>query len=54
MAENSSGNNNNTLYFIVGALVAIVAGIAFMYSGGHMPGSTGKMSITIEAPKVTP
>jgi hypothetical protein len=54
MAENSSSSTNNTLYFIVGALVVIVAGLAFMYSRGHMSGSTDKMSITIEAPKVTP
>ncbi len=53
MAENTSASNN-TLYFIVGGLVVIMAGIGFLYFGGHMPGSASKMSITIEAPKLTP
>jgi len=53
MAETSSASNN-TLYFIVGGLVVIVAGVAFLYFGGHMPGSTAKTSITIEVPKITP
>ncbi len=54
MAESSSGSSNNTLYFIVGGLVVVIAGMAYLYFGGHMPGSASKMSITIEAPKVTP
>jgi hypothetical protein len=54
MAENTSSGGSNMLYFIVGGLVVVIAGIAFMYFGGHMPGSADKMSITIEAPKVTP
>jgi hypothetical protein len=53
MAENS-GASNNTLYFIVGGMVVVLAGIAFLYFGGHVPGSTTKTSITIEAPKITP
>jgi hypothetical protein len=54
MSENSSGSNNNLLYFIVGGLVVVIAGIAFVYFGGHMPGSTSKTSITIEGSKVVP
>ncbi len=53
MAENASGSNN-MLYFIVGGMVVVIAAIAFLYFGGHMPGTTSKTSITIEAPKVTP
>lgn len=53
MAENSGGSNN-MLYFIVGGMVVVLAAVAFLYFGGHMPGSTSKTSITIEAPKVTP
>jgi hypothetical protein len=53
MAETSSASNNS-LYFIVGGLAVIVAGVAFLYFGGHMPGSTTKTSITIEVPKITP
>ena len=53
MAENTN-DSNNILYFIVGGLVVVIAGLAFLYFGGHMPGTTSKTSITIEAPKVTP
>ena len=54
MADSSSGGANNMLYFIVGGMVVVLAGIAFLYFGGHMPGSASKTSITIEVPKVTP
>ena len=50
MSENAGGSNN-TLYFIVGGLVVIIAALGYMYFGGHMPGTAEKMSITIEAPK---
>lgn len=53
MAGNSSASNN-TLYFIVGGMVVVLAGIGFLYFGGHIPGSATKTSITIEVPKLTP
>jgi hypothetical protein len=54
MSENTSSGSNNILYFIVGGLVVVIAGIGFLYFGGHLPGSAGKLSVTIEAPKTTP
>lgn len=59
MAESSNSSSNNGLYFIVGGLVVVVAVFTFMFLGGHMGslfggpmgGHSGKMSITIEAPK---
>ena len=54
MAEESKGGGNNALYFIVGGIVVVVALLAFLYMGGHLPGQSSKMSVTIEAPKVSP
>jgi hypothetical protein len=51
VAENTNSATNNTLYFIVGGLVVVVAGLAFMYFGGHMGDRTHKAEITIEIPK---
>ncbi len=51
MAENSNSTTNNTLYFIVGGLVVVVAGFAFMYFGGYVGDRTHKAEITIEIPK---
>jgi hypothetical protein len=54
MAEESKSGGNNALYFIVGGIAVVVALLAFLYMGGHMPGQSSKMSVTIEAPKVSP
>lgn len=51
VAENSNSTTNNTLYFIVGGLVVVVAGFAFMYFGGYVGDRTHKAEITIEIPK---
>jgi hypothetical protein len=51
VAENTNGATNNVLYFIVGGLVVVVAGLAFMYFAGHIGGRTHKAEITIEIPK---
>ena len=51
MAENSNSATNNTLYFIVGGLVVVVAGLAYMYFGGHLGERSHKAEITIEIPK---
>jgi len=50
MAESSNASSNNGLYFLVGGLV-VVGVIAFMYFGGLAGGHTGKLEISIEAPK---
>jgi hypothetical protein len=42
------------LYFIVGGIVVVVALLAFLYMGGHLPGQSSKVSVTVEAPKVSP
>lgn len=54
MAEESKSGGNNFLYFIVGGIVVVVALLAFLYMGGHLPGQNSKVSVTVEAPKVTP
>jgi hypothetical protein len=51
VAENPNSATNNTLYFIVGGLVVVVAGLAFMYFGGHLGDRGHKAEITIEIPK---
>jgi hypothetical protein len=51
VAENPNSATNNTLYFIVGGLVVVVAGLAFMYFGGHLGDRGHKAEITIELPK---
>jgi hypothetical protein len=51
VAENSNSSTNNALYFIVGGLVVVVAGFAFMYFGGYVGDRTDKAEITIEIPK---
>ena len=52
MAENTNSATNNTLYFIVGGLVVVVTGLAFMYFNGYMGDRGHKTEITIEVPKV--
>jgi hypothetical protein len=54
MAEDSKSGGTNFLYFIVGGIVVVVALLAFLYMGGHLPGQSSKVSITVEAPKVSP
>ncbi len=50
MAEQST--NNGGLYFIVGALVVIVAVIGFFAFGGNISGgSDRKIDVKIEVPK---
>jgi hypothetical protein len=51
VAENTNSATNNALYFIVGGLVVVVAGFAFMYFGGYVGDRTDKAEITIEIPK---
>jgi hypothetical protein len=51
MAESSNASSNNGLYFLVGGLAVVVGVIAFMYFGGLAGGHTGKLEISIEAPK---
>jgi hypothetical protein len=52
MAESSSGNNG-ALYFIVGGLVVVMAGMAYLYFGSHIYGSNTKVDLTIQAPKAS-
>jgi TM2 domain-containing membrane protein YozV len=54
MAEDSKNGGTNFLYFIVGGIVVVVALLAFLYMGGHLPGQTSKVNVTVEAPKVNP
>ena len=51
MAENPNSATNNTLYFIVGGLVVVIAGLAYMYFSGHLGDRSHKVEITIELPK---
>jgi len=51
MAESSTTSSNNALYFLVGGLVVVVGVIAFMYFGGLAGGHTGRLEISIEAPR---
>jgi len=51
MAESSNASSNNGLYFLVGGLVVVVGVIAFMYFGGLAGGHTGRLEISIEAPR---
>jgi hypothetical protein len=44
----------NFLYFIVGGIVVVVALLAFLYMGGHLPGQNKTVNVTVEAPKVNP
>lgn len=51
MAEgNQGGGGSGGLYFIVGALVVVVAVIGFVAFGGHLPNGHG--GNTASAPKV--
>ena len=52
--KTSKSGGTNFLYFIVGGIVVVVALLAFLYMGGHLPGQTSKVSVTVEAPKVSP
>jgi succinate dehydrogenase hydrophobic anchor subunit len=52
MAEDSKSGGNNFLYFIVSGIV--VALLAFLYMGGHLPGQNKTVNVTVEAPKVSP
>ena len=52
MTETTNSSANNTLYFIVGGLVVVVAGLAFMYFNGYIGDRGHKTEITIEVPKV--
>jgi hypothetical protein len=54
VAEDSKSGGTNFLYFIVGGIVVVVALLAFLYMGGHLPGQTSKVSVTVEAPKTNP
>ena len=54
MAEDSKSGGTNFLYFIVGGIVVVVALLAFLYMGGHLPGQNSKVNVTVEAPKVNP
>ena len=47
MAEDSKSGGTNFLYFIVGGIVVVVALLAFLYMGGHLPGQNSKVSVTI-------
>jgi hypothetical protein len=54
MAENSGGSGGG-LYFIVGALVVVVAVIGFVAFGGHMPragggSAPGKVELNVNTP----
>ena len=54
MAENS-GSGGGGLYFIVGALVVVVAVIGFVAFGGHMPrGGSGSAPSKVELNVTTP
>ena len=46
MPENSSGTNSGFLYFIVGALVIVVGGLAYLYFGLHLIGPKGATTTT--------
>jgi hypothetical protein len=52
VTETTNSSANNTLYFIVGGLVVVVAGLAFMYFNGYIGDRGHKTEITIEVPKV--
>jgi TM2 domain-containing membrane protein YozV len=54
MAEDSKSGGTNFLYFIVGGIVVVVALLAFLYMGGHLPGQNKTVNVTVEAPKVSP
>ena len=49
MANNSSGNNNAFIYFVVGALVAVVIGFGVYYFGGFAgtPNDGADFSISV-------
>jgi hypothetical protein len=42
--------SNNTLYFIVGGLVVLVAVLAYLFLGGGIGDMGGDTNVTIEAP----
>lgn len=50
MADNTSGSNNGFIYFIVGALVAAVAGFGVYYFGGleGTPNDKADFSISVD------
>ena len=53
MADNSGGTGGG-LYFIVGALVVVVAVIGYFAFGGHVPrsggGAPGKVELNVTTP----
>jgi hypothetical protein len=53
MADGNTGSGGG-LYFIVGALVVVVAVIAFFMFGGHVsgPNQAKSVDVKIELPKV--
>jgi hypothetical protein len=53
MADGNSGSGGG-LYFIVGALVVVVAMVAFFVFGGHIsgPNQAKSVDVKIELPKV--
>jgi hypothetical protein len=50
MAEDANSGSNNVLYFIVGAMVVVLAGLTFMFFNGNF-GGRSKVDVTIQAPK---
>lgn len=54
MAENtSSGGGNTGLAFIVGAVVVVLATVAyFVFTGGGMGGDTKKVDVDVNLPSV--
>ncbi|PJJ87205.1 hypothetical protein CLV77_1772 [Brevirhabdus pacifica] len=46
----TEGGSNNGLALIVGALVVIVAILAYFYMGGEAPDAGGSPDVTIELP----
>jgi hypothetical protein len=53
MADGNSGSGGG-LYFIVGALVVVVAVVAFFVFGGHIsgPNQAKSVDVKVELPKV--
>src|ERR1700686_3403578 len=51
VAEDSNSGASGGLYFVVGGLVVAVGVLVFVFMGGHIPSHSGKVDVTIEAPK---